>query len=118
MRLRERVKSLHLNGLVHLDIKPPNILYCKERGTFYLADFGLTRAVLSGPGYKHDHKSNACTLRYSCEEFVEHRKSQKTNSLDLHYQDKTALTITEEEIERRMKKKTKQKPLQTLPPAN
>ena len=65
--LREAVKLLHKKGLIHRDIKPQNVVYCKDQSPKHqikLIDFGLlvkdTKSGCSGTAYY-------CTKYYKSE---------------------------------------------------
>jgi len=48
--IRECVKTLHSEGVMHLDIKPQNILYSWKQGRFVLTDFGISKYTDTLPG--------------------------------------------------------------------
>jgi len=39
------ISYLHSNGIVHLDVKLENILYCIQTDTYKLTDFGISRII-------------------------------------------------------------------------
>ena len=41
MQLLSALEHLHKNGIIHLDVKPENIRYCKINHQILLYDFGL-----------------------------------------------------------------------------
>ena len=43
------IRFCHLNGVVHRDVKPENVLI-SQRGVVKLCDFGFARYVVSNPG--------------------------------------------------------------------
>ena len=45
-RIVEDLKELHKLGYLHLDIKPDNIMICKETSSVVLIDFGNTQYYL------------------------------------------------------------------------
>jgi serine/threonine protein kinase len=43
---------MHLLQIVHLDIKPPNIMFSNSLNKFLLIDFGLSKFVEQKIGFK------------------------------------------------------------------
>jgi serine/threonine protein kinase len=50
--LKLKLQLLHAFQLVHLDIKPPNIMYSDSREDLVFIDFGLSKAVKESVGFK------------------------------------------------------------------
>lgn len=61
------LEQVHVQAVLHRDVKPENCLFDPETGRFYLIDFGLAKKYLSKQG-KHmprlENKSFRGTLRY------------------------------------------------------
>jgi len=82
----EAISYIHEVGLVHLDIKPSNIMI-DTKGIVKLADFGIAR-LLSADDDKKNKKTYSGTMNYMSPE-------QRQNSLDLdHRADIFALSVT------------------------
>ena len=75
IQLLQRIEVLHKKGILHLDIKPANIVYGnlssennKDQGNILLIDYGLSRNFLNKKG-KHVHQKKyqkfSGTLKYS-----------------------------------------------------
>lgn len=45
LEISHGLKFMHQFNLVHLDIKPENILYSEQDNVFKIADFGLSRSA-------------------------------------------------------------------------
>ena len=45
LEISQGLKFMHQCNLVHLDIKPENILYSEQDNVFKIADFGLSRSA-------------------------------------------------------------------------
>ncbi len=67
MQLVQGIKHMHLNGIIHRDIKPDNILITKD-GTAKICDFGLVK--LDHEVGKMKHKNFLGTVPYMSQEMV------------------------------------------------
>lgn len=43
--LRKKLKILHHFNIVHMDIKPTNIMYCKSRDSMVFIDYGFSKVI-------------------------------------------------------------------------
>jgi vaccinia related kinase len=72
MQIMDTLEYIHTHGYVHADIKGPNLLLGRHKGSencVYLLDFGLTRSYINANGdhKKHVHNKNRAhtgTLEY------------------------------------------------------
>ena len=60
-QLRSALRALHKVELLHLDLKPSNILWCSELGQLKLTDFGLSEFVR-----KENGKEASPSPRFTC----------------------------------------------------
>ena len=53
LKICESVRTLHLSGFVHRDLKPKNIM-CRKSGDIVLIDFGLAKDTCEPPNPRPD----------------------------------------------------------------
>jgi len=83
LQVIERLRQLHLRGLVHRDMKPDNLMIGSETGeVVFLVDFGLVRAYWVG-GKHVDYKQDglAGTARY-CSMHVHNGNHSRRSDLE------------------------------------
>ena len=52
MSLKQKLQLLHYFQIVHLDIKPPNIMYSRALNSLVFIDFGFSKVIKDKLGFK------------------------------------------------------------------
>jgi DNA-binding NarL/FixJ family response regulator len=77
--LLEALRYSHSHGVVHLDVKPENILLCQDHAL--LADFGVARVACAGdPGWKAEEGPAGGSVLYICPSHASRRSSHDPRS--------------------------------------
>jgi hypothetical protein len=94
-QLKQRLGLLHAFGVVHLDIKPLNIMYSEAQRGFVLIDYGYSKTVREQIGRKSliDFRGS---ISYCSPEMLGlyTSKEAKPQPVDLYYNDLHALQVS------------------------
>lgn len=79
------MRTLHAFKIIHVDIKPDNIMYCPIRKKLVLIDFGFSRVIEEEVGFK-TMTTFAGTMSY-CSPEMTAISGQEPSFIDLYYND-------------------------------
>jgi serine/threonine protein kinase len=92
--LKRKLKLLHYFQIIHLDVKPDNIMFSPAKEGMVFIDYGFSRLTSALPGYK-SFTNFTGSLNY-CSEPMKRLFSDKGSmaEVDLYYNDANALNIS------------------------
>lgn len=93
MDILQCVRTLHAEGIKHMDIKPDNIVFSKKLNRFVLTDFGISRHSDLEPGFKEKVWFSG-TMNFVCPEMLKLLETRQIGPVDLHYNDMWAVQET------------------------
>ena len=96
--LKKKLLILHHFKLIHMDIKPMNIMFSEEFNSLVFIDFGFSKIISEELGFK-SKSSFLGSINYCSQEMLKiGSNSSKFSLIDLYYNDVHCLDVSINEI--------------------
>jgi len=94
--LKIKLRTLHSFKIIHLDIKPDNILFCHQTNQLVLIDFGFSKVIAEDLGFK-SMTTFTGTMSY-CSPEMTAISGHSSSFIDLYYNDIYSLQASLNEL--------------------
>jgi len=88
--MTENLYIAHMWNIVHMDLKPSNIMFSPKKQRYVLIDFGLSNIIHETVGFK-SLISFSGNLQYCSQEMVELFQENQKKFIDIYYNDLVCL---------------------------